>query len=233
LPGRNRERKSSKYVKLIEKDYCYIIDGFFDSSVIAGFTKPTLYGNPAQDVYIALKGLKSDFSVSYLKQIHSSTIHTVEQEGVYVGDGLFSSRKHLALIVKTADCMPLFFASAQQGTIGMVHMGWRSAWAGILGNIPADFASFKVIAGVGLRPCCYKVGEEFLEYQQFSSCIERKSNGVYFDPIRFIRETLTSRGLKEENFLDVRICSGCSTQKFFSYRRDATAKRTLSFILKK
>ncbi|MDD5584289.1 MAG: polyphenol oxidase family protein [Candidatus Omnitrophica bacterium] len=220
-------------MKLIEKDYCYIIDDFFDYEIIAGFTKPVLAGNPAQDIYAALKSLNSDFAVSYLKQVHSSTIHYISSEGVYVGDGLFSSRNKLALIVKTADCMPLFFASAQQGTVGMVHMGWRSAWAGILGNIPKELASFKVIAGVGLRPCCYKVGEEFLNYRQFSSAIERKNNEVYFNPIRFTRETLLMRGLKEENFLDTGICSVCSKEKCFSFRRDATTSRTLSFILKK
>ena len=220
-------------MRLIEEEYCYIVEDFFESSILAGFTKPILTGNPAQDIYTVLESSKSDLSVSYLKQVHSSTIHSVKDAGVYVGDGLFSSRSKLALIVKTADCMPFFFASSQQGIVGMVHMGWRSAWAGILDNIPVDLASCKVIAGVGLRPCCYRVGEEFLEYQQFSSCIERKNNGLYFNPIRFARETLESRGLKEDNFLDIGLCSSCSAQTFFSFRRDATVTRTLSFILKK
>ncbi|MDD5194462.1 MAG: polyphenol oxidase family protein [Candidatus Omnitrophica bacterium] len=217
-------------MKLTERNNCYTIDDFFGPSVIAGFTKPNLSGNPQKDIRAALAFLESDLAISYLKQVHSSLVCNVERGGLYTGDGLFTSQKSLALVVKTADCLPIFFAKRDSSMVGMVHMGWRGARADILGNIPVD--SYKVIAGVGLRKCCYQVGEEFLGYPQFSPFVEKRQVKLYFDVIAFTKERLALGGVDENNFIDLKICSRCHDQNFFSNRRDATASRTLSFIIK-
>jgi hypothetical protein len=219
-------------VKLVEHEFCYSIDGFFPPSVIAGFSKPDLSGNTYQDIRKALSYLKGTYEVSYLKQIHSSTIHFIDAEGLQVGDGLFSKKNNLVLTVKTADCLPIFLYSDKLDVIGMLHMGWRGAVAGILDKLNYDLYLFKVVAGVGLRQCCYQVGQEFLNYPNLASFIAKKKNGLYFDPVSFAKERFKAKGLKEEDFFDLGICSLCSSQGFFSYRRNATSGRTLSFIVK-
>jgi copper oxidase (laccase) domain-containing protein len=90
-----------------------------------------------------------------------------------------------------------------------------------------------VLAGVGLRQSCYAVGKDFLTYNGFSEFIKQSSGKLYFDPISFASKNLEIYGLKEDNFCDLNICSLCSDKGFFSYRRNATDKRTLSFILRR
>jgi len=198
-----------------------------DSCFLFGFTKPAF-----KNSILELEDLnKLNLKIATLKQIHSSKINIIEKASNYQGDGLFTSTSDLVLTVKTADCLPIFLYSKELNVCGIIHMGWRGAVSGILENIPFNLNSFKVIAGVGLRKCCYKVGKEFLEFNIYPFILNIKGV-LYFDVIEFTKNILISKGLKEENFLDLGICSFCSKESFFSYRRDKTILRTFSFIVR-
>jgi copper oxidase (laccase) domain-containing protein len=93
-------------------------------------------------------------------------------------------------------------------------------------------ASFKVIAGVGLRQCCFEVGEDFKSYDNFKEFVKPREGKLFFDPVGFARKKLSGKGLKPENFIDLDICSFCSKENFFSNRKDGTDNRTLSFVMK-
>ncbi|MDP2922457.1 MAG: polyphenol oxidase family protein [Candidatus Omnitrophota bacterium] len=218
-------------MKLTDREYCYTIEGVFTPSVVVGFTKPALKGDPAQDIKKALADLYESFKVAHLKQIHSAKIHLIKEGGIYEGDGLFTSTCDTVIVVRTADCLPILLHSRNLGIAGVIHMGWRSAREGILDNIPYELSSFKALAGVGLRKCCYAVGKDFLEYSNLSSFVGKNKDGLYFDPTSFAKNALIRHGLKQENFFDTGICSFCSKGNFFSFRRDKTINRTLSFIL--
>ena len=218
-----------KSMNLVEKEHCCLIEDVFPRHARAGFTKKNLEGNLPQDIKTALSFLSKDIRVGYLKQEHSSRVNVIKKEGLYEGDALFSDKSNLTLVVRSADCLPLYFFSQDLNIMGMVHMGWRSANQGILNNINYDLSSFKVIAGVGLRSCCYKVGKEFLK-MRLSKYVAKRKGELYFDPIKFAKETLSKEGLKKDNFFDLSICSFCNSREFYSYRRSASSQRTLSFI---
>jgi len=219
-------------VKLLEAKDCYLFEGYAGPKVIAGFTKANLTGILPGDLHIALAHLLKDFQVGYLKQIHSSIAHCIHEEGMYEGDGLFTSESNLAVTVRTADCLPLIFYSQQVGIVGVIHMGWRGAREGILSSLPYQLSSFRVIAGPGLRDCCYEVGNEFLTYKLLRPFIVLRGGRYYFDPIAFARSALVAQGLREENFCDIATCSACSDKHLFSYRKTNTPHRQLSFIMK-
>jgi len=220
-------------VKLVEHEHCILIENFFSSNIIAGFTKSSLGRDLPGDIYKAVSFLNQDFSVRYMSQPHSNKINHLDDLEISDSDGLFTKESQEAIVVKTADCLPICFASQELGVVGVIHMGWRSAAKGILDNINYDLKTFKVAFGVGLRRCCYKVGNEFLEYSHFSKYLKQENEQFYFDPIKFAKEELSKRGLRAENFYDLSICSLCSRLPVFSYRRTGTGDRTLSFILKK
>ncbi|MCM8831616.1 MAG: polyphenol oxidase family protein [Candidatus Omnitrophica bacterium] len=215
-------------MRIVENRYHFSIEEILPKDVIVGFTKPIIKKN----LNIDKIDLNNSFKVASLKQLHSTKINVVKDEGLYAGDGLITKSNKLLLVVKTADCLPIFLYSKLKNLIGLVHMGWRGAINGILDNLPQNLSSFKVIAGVGLRSCCYKVGREFLKYKEILPFLIKKDNVLYFDPIRFLIEKLKLKGLKEENFFDIGICSFCFPYKFYSFRRNNTNYRTLSFITK-
>lgn len=217
-------------MKLLEKENCFLIEDFFESNIIAGFTKPVLYGDVLQDIPQVFKPSFKDFKIAFLKQIHSSIVHSIEKEGCFEGDGLITKEANTICVTRTADCLPVFLSSKELNIIGIIHMGWRGAKKGILDNIKYDLKSFKAIAGLGMRQCCYEVGREFLEYPEFSAFLRKEDNSLYFNPISFIEENLMAHGLREDNFFDLNMCSHCSKENFFSFRKDSTDNRTLSFI---
>jgi YfiH family protein len=219
-------------VLLKEKENHYLIDRVLPSSILAGFTKNVISGNLPQDIQELFKSSNPNISLAYLQQVHSAQLRVVENPGVYEGDAIFTNLNNCILAIRTADCLPLFFFSFKLGAIGLVHMGWQPANKGILENIPYNLSSFKAIAGVGLRHCCYEVGEEFLTYPQLKEHLEKRNQKLYFNPVMFAKDKLLKLGLKTENFFDLDICSLCNPQALFSYRRNKTESRTISFIMK-
>jgi polyphenol oxidase len=218
-------------VRFIEKDNA-ILHGESGTGAIMGFSKPSLGGDPVHDMPVALELAADRFGICHMKQVHGTEIKLVEVPGQYICDGIFTRRDNIAMVVKTADCMPILFFSRKEGIIGAVHMGWRSAKDGILDNIGFDLSSFTVIAGVGMRKCCYRVGEEFRGYERFRHYLTYRESGYFFDPVSFLKNALMEKGMKEENFTDHSTCSYCSKSGFFSHRRNATKNRTLSFVIK-
>lgn len=209
-------------------DCGFKIENWFCPGIKAGFSKPVLAGNCPADFKNLLAGTGKGAEFSYMEQIHSKKLALALRPGVYRADGLFSRRVNNFLVVKTADCLPLLLAEAANW-VGVIHLGWRSARAGILENIPVDLTKSKVFAGPGLRSCCYRVGEEFQNYRSLVPALKRASCGWFFDPVKFAREKLAFLGLQPGNFLDSGFCSYCRGG-FFSYRKNKACGRTLSFI---
>ena len=214
-------------MRLVETKYAWVVKDFFDDAVTAGFTKPCLSGAMPQDIFTAL-GKKIPYA--WMKQVHGPVIHQVNKEGKYEGDGLFTKAKDFVLVVRTADCLPILLSD--DGAIGVVHMGWRSAQTGILDNLPKDLGSYKVFLGPSMRKCCFEVGEDFKQYKNFTKYIGKSGDKLRFDPIGFARDNLFARGLKPQNLYDCDICTICGGEGLFSFRKDKTDQRILNFIFR-
>lgn len=219
-------------MKIIEKKHCFLITDVFPGDVICGFTKKHVSGlDVPADFALLRDDIPQAESFAYLDQIHSSHVLSVDSPGKYTGDGIFCGNRSMMLMVRTADCLPLYACDFHSGLIGMVHMGWRPALKGILHHLDIDMENSSVIAGVGLRSCCYEMGAEFRHYPAINPFLESRGTRLYFKPIEFARVTLTALGLIPGHFYDLRICSYCG-DGFHSFRRDKTERRTISFILK-
>lgn len=125
-----------------------------------------------------------------LEQVHSSKIWKIDEPfppKSLIGDGLLTSRPRLFLVVKVADCFPLYIVDPLNLAIGIFHVGWRGLRDGIIEAAVAAFREQfnsmpeKLIAvfGPGISPEYYEVGEEFKEY--FHSGIIEKDSKYYLD----------------------------------------------------
>ena len=73
-------------------------------------------------------------------------------------DGHLTRRAGLGLLVLVADCFPV--ALAGDGTVAMLHCGWRGLAGGIVGRALERFAEPPAAAvGPGIGGCCYEVGD--------------------------------------------------------------------------
>ncbi len=220
-------------MRLGERKHCFIIEDVFPDHIVCGYTKRNISGkNPLADFEILKEDFPEPLSCACMQQLHSPHVCTAELPGLYQSDGLVSDKKNLMLIVKTADCLPLLAYDFSSEQIAAIHLGWRPALKGILQNITLDLKNTSVIAGAGLRSCCYEVGSEFRHFLGINAFIESHAQRLFFNPIAFVVKNLEARGMRDECFYDLGQCSFCNDD-FYSFRRERTDKRTLSFIFKK
>ena len=108
-----------------------------------------------------------------MRQVHSDTIHQLSgvSAGNLEGDGLMTDVPGLLLVIRTADCLPVFFMDARNRAAAAVHCGWRGTEKRILEKaVEAMGRAYGSDPGAmlaALGPCigfaCYEVGPEVRE----------------------------------------------------------------------
>jgi len=176
-----------------------------------------------------------------LDQIHSSygininntlvlskDISMFEQQGDY----LITNIKNLALIVLTADCVPVVLYDQKQNVVGLVHAGWKGSATNIIekvlqvmnihyGTIIQDII---VSFGPSARKCCYEVSEKFIDeftwFKRSLKAFDKRNDRWYFDNVIFLQEQLIDFGLDEQNINKTNaLCTICNNN-FCSFRRE-------------
>jgi YfiH family protein len=171
---------------------------------------------------------------AFIRQVHGTVVRTITalsadgiaplpDEGVELpaADGQATALAGVAPMVLTADCLPI--AIAGEGTVAMVHAGWRGLADGIvaegvraLRGLGAD-GPLEAAIGPGAGGCCYEVGDEVREV--FSEHGDRVRRGRNLDLKAIAREQLDRAGVRVVH--DVGLCTICSDPSlFFSHRRD-------------
>jgi len=108
-----------------------------------------------------------------MRQVHSDTVHRLDEApaGKFDGDALMTNVPGLLLVIRTADCLPVFLVDAKNRAAAAVHCGWRGTEKRILEKaVKAMGRAYgsepgKMLAALG--PCigsaCYEVGPEVRE----------------------------------------------------------------------
>lgn len=183
----------------------------------------------------AMQRLGADGECLTAYQIHSDTVITVESpwspEKAPRADGLVVGRPGVALGVLTADCVPVLFADATAGVVGVAHGGWRGALAGIMeatveamAGLGADPSRISAAVGPCIHQRSYQVGPEFhaafMEETglngEFFAASERPGHHL-FDLPGYVRHRLQGLGLGAVEVLAHDTCE--DETRFFSYRR--------------
>jgi polyphenol oxidase len=148
------------------------------------------------------------------RQVHGATVVVDDEADVVDADGQITTRRDVAPLVLTADCLPV--ALVTDGAVGMVHAGWRGLAAGVLEQALSKLHG-PVTAAVGpcARGCCYEVGDEV----RAALGLEPAGEPRGIDLPRIARERLRAGGV--ETVHDCGLCTMCSDPSlFFSHRRD-------------
>ena len=151
-------------------------------------------------------------------------------------DVLSTALPGVALVVQTADCVPILLAGG--GAIAAVHAGWRgtaveAAAAGVaaVAEFGAAPDSLRAWLGPSIGACCYEVGGEVAA--QFAGEFVRASCGGRFrlDLAAVNRAQLIAAGLRPENVSAHPACTKCGGETYASWRRDgARAGRMIALI---
>jgi len=162
-------------------------------------------------------------------QRHGSSVVRAEPRGIVTPgtvyahcDGLWSDEPGRAMLLLTADCMPIALArdDAARPALGILHAGWRGLLAGIVAaGVRALGGGRRLAAAIGpsIGPCCYEVGEEVAApfREAFGDDVVRGRN---LDLWTSAERALRAAGVERVDRSD--LCTACHPDRFFSHRRD-------------
>lgn len=180
--------------------------------------------------------------VAWAEQVHGAGIATVgpgdrgkERLGC---DALVTQEAGLPLAIRHADCSPVFFYDAEQGAVGIAHVGWR----GLVADLPTMMVKYfhktfhtdpaQLVVGLGptVRSCCYEVQADVAEPLR-DDC-EFRDGRSFLDVPRGIIRRLEAAGVKPTRISDGAICTSCDAARCYSVRREgAPTGRLLSLIM--
>ncbi len=145
-------------------------------------------------------------------------------------DALITNHKNVILTILTADCVPILLYDPIREVVAAIHAGWRGTESQIViktiesmvhrfGSKPSDIVA---VVAPAIGGCCYEVGEDVAEhFIEYTDAIEDVGDGKYMLDLPMInRLQLLSVGLTRENIQMSGICTSCSVNEFFSYRRE-------------
>jgi purine-nucleoside/S-methyl-5'-thioadenosine phosphorylase / adenosine deaminase len=161
-------------------------------------------------------------------QRHGATVIRAQARGIATPgtvfdhcDGLWSDERGRAMLLVTADCLPIAIARTddRRAAIAILHAGWRGLLAGIVGAGVRAVGGGRLVAAIGpsIGPCCYEVREEvaapFREAFGDDVVNERR-----LDLWTSAERALRAAGVDRVDRLD--LCTSCDRTRFFSHRRD-------------
>lgn len=183
-----------------------------------------------------------------LEQIHGANIARLsgedrgrgarsQKEVIGGTDGALTNSPEVVLSVRTADCAPVFFLDPVQDAIGMAHIGWRGARAGLASKMVQAFRhqfmtrpeDLVVAIGPAIRRCCYQVGSDLK--RTFRSFVTKRRQSYYFDLVGWILDALCREGVQEDQVYDSQLCTLCLNERFPSYRREGPSVDPMLSVL--
>jgi len=137
--------------------------------LLHGFTLRSLPPLISADVPQILQeaGLPKDYGIG--EQTHGAGVAIVNQGGkgkvIPAVDALITREKNLSLVIRVADCGPVWIHCEKTGAIGLVHSGKKGTEAGVVGatirrmrvEFGSEPSSMLALLGPCIRPPHYEV----------------------------------------------------------------------------
>lgn len=182
----------------------------------------------------------NDIDAVIPKQVHQNAVIIVDPtmkgkgEDFYIGDSLATNIRNIGLVIRTADCLPIFLYDKDKEVIGLIHAGWRGLESDIIGAFVARIKkiynineeSLTVAIGPAINKNCYEVGNDVVGslsgiYNYLNEFIEEAGrNKCYLDLKLLSKRRLLQAGVREENIEISDLCTHCNSDLFYSFRRD-------------
>ncbi len=182
-------------------------------------------------------------SISWLQQVHGTTVIQASAEPSPPADGQYSRLGGLACAIMTADCLPVLFCDRSGAQVAAAHAGWRGLCAGILERTAATFSrpqDVMVWMGPAISQAAFEVGPEVREQflgsapstQQVAvaACFVPSQRALHFmaDLYALARLRLATAGI--DAVYGGEFCTYSEPARFFSFRREPRTGRMASLI---
>ena len=194
-------------------------------------------------------------TVAMTNQVHSDVVRPVTTADIkaclldqepYEADGLVTDIPGVALVIFSADCLPVLLYDPVRRVIAAVHAGWRGTALAIAGRAAArmvsDYGSspgdIRAAIGPGIGPCCFETHGEVpaaMEeaYGPAAAPFLRPFPGGKF---RVDLKGLNALALTRAGVDPARIdtdgdCTMCLPEKYWSHRRLGDRRGSMAALI--
>lgn len=188
-------------------------------------------------------------------QVHGDTVRAITTADVkgdlygklhYEADGMMTAIPGVALVVFSADCIPVLLYDPVRRVIAAVHSGWRGTAAGIVTRAVERMGQVygcrpeNILAaiGPGIGPCCFETHEDVPNAMMAAVAspalpfIKIKENGKFSVDLKGINaKRLELAGLDPANIAVCRDCTACMEEKYWSHRRQGTERGSMAAVI--
>lgn len=182
------------------------------------YTSDTVWKDSVREASRIL-GLPEE-NIFLVRQTHGTLGYEAPFEtvgGFPEGDWLFTRKEKTALLIRTADCMPVFFYSKTEPLLGIIHAGWKGTAAGIvpkvLDSLGDDLSSAEFFLGPCIRRDRYEVQTDVSSlFENYPEAVSEKDAKIWLG-----LEYVLKNQLNERSFTDSEICT-FDDPLYFSHR---------------
>jgi YfiH family protein len=191
--------------------------------------------------------MSAKLNFHYVNQVHGDGIQIIEHAKAQPeeADAMLSNLNKSALVIKTADCLPIFIFDKKQKKIAAIHAGWR----GVLNDIclkairlmdSASFEDLDIFIGPHIHSQSFQVQEDLIklfkskfpfikEPTHFVKDLDNEAH-YFMNLERILKDRLFHECKQALNIQSLAIDT-FTNDSFHSYRRDKEAAgRNLSLI---
>lgn len=170
-----------------------------------------------------------------MEQVHGENVQWVTRENLgwkmLQADALITNKQNVFLVVKCADCFPVFIIDKKTSRISAIHAGWRGVYNGIIGKAIEEFINNGVsprdltaYIGPGIRQCCYAVdagrAEMFRDkFEDSGNAVIEKKGKLFISLPEIIKKQVIGMGASAEDIEDCGVCT-FDNHDLYSYRRE-------------
>ncbi len=147
-------------------------------------------------------------------------------------DGMITALPALCLVIRTADCVPVFTFDEKKKLLGAAHSGWKGCQLDITGKLirmmkakgstPSDVSLF-ILPSIG--PDSYRVNDDVARL--FPEETVRKNGTPFVNLRKSVMRSALREGIRTERIFHANICT-LQNESYFSHRR-GDAGRNLNF----
>jgi polyphenol oxidase len=177
--------------------------------------------------------------IVWLNQTHSTLVHRAEGALHFdpiEADAVITDQVGVAVVVMTADCLPLVISDELGREVACIHAGWRGLLDGVIEQTvqAMRLSASRVWLGAAIGASSFEVGQEVVDAfvahdVQHQSAFVRQDHGRYLANLYDLaRQRLAVLGIS--CVTGGEYCTVRDAAQFYSYRRDQQTGRMATVV---
>lgn len=178
--------------------------------------------------------------IAMLNQVHGDEIFEIAEypandlPWIADADGMITALPGICLVIRTADCVPVFAFDEERKVLGAVHAGWRGCQLNIAGKLlrtmkemgcsPLNIMLY-ILPSIG--PESYRVNEDVARF--FPQETIKSDGRIFVDLWKSVERSAVDEGIPINKIFKSGECT-FKNHNFFSHRRK-DAGRNINFGL--